>query len=479
VRRETLLAKDLGGEVGEQFPDHLQWQDMSFKLSYQFEPGKVADGVSVTVPVGLLNRTPRFLFDWLVPGLLREKCIAMVRALPKAKRRQLVPVPDFVDKALSVLSPADVDLGRALAAQLSKAGHLSITPDDWNDTVLDDYYRMNVKVVDAAGKLLEQGRDLKHLIGMFRSDTGHSVSSAKSDSPARTGITRWDFDELPQQWKFRQAGIDIVAYPALVDKGQSVDIELFDYPEQAKIQHRSGVLRLAQLHNATSVKYLTRQLLKGNKYTLVIAAAQLDRTKLLVDLSNAAFVWAMKLDAELPWTQNAFTEMVNLGKGEVVTCANELESTLFNALSALAELRKELVGADSAKYRGTFVDVNDQLAKLLYPGFIQNTPQDWFAQYPRYFKALLNRVQRLGGQPAKDQKNTEMLDPVAARLWQAQHSRPELLAVCADALRYRWMLEEFRVSLFAQSLGTRQAISAKRLDEQWEKVAQWISSNPH
>ncbi|MFT5710079.1 MAG: ATP-dependent helicase HrpA [Halioglobus sp.] len=479
LQRDTLLAKDLGGEVGEQFPDQLQWQDMHFKLSYQFEPGKVADGVSVTVPVGLLNRTPRFLFDWLVPGLLREKCIAMVRALPKAKRRQLVPVPDFVDRALSVVTPSDVDLGRELAAQLSKAGQVSITPEDWNDAALDDYYRMNVKVVDAAGKLLEQGRDLAHLIAMFRSGTGQSVSSAKLDSPARVGITRWDFDQLPQQWQFRQAGIDIVAYPALVDKGQSVDIELFDYPEQAKIQHRQGVLRLAQLHNATSVKYLTRALLKGNKYTLVIAAAQLQRPELLADLVNGAFAWAMGLGGELPWTQDAFSQMVTRGKGEVVTCANELESTLFNALSALAELRKELAGADSAKYRATFADINDQLEKLLCPHFIQHTPQDWFAQYPRYLKALLNRVQRLGGQPAKDQKYSEMLETVAARLWQAQQSRSELLAVCADALRYRWMLEEFRVSLFAQSLGTRQAISAKRLDEQWERVAQWLSSNPH
>jgi ATP-dependent helicase HrpA len=211
----------------------------------------------------------------------------------------------------------------------------------------------------------------------------------------------------------------------------------------------------------------------------VIAAAHLDRPILLADLVNGAFVWAMGLDGELPWTQEAFTQMVTSGKGELVTCANELESTLFNALSALAELRKELAGADSTKYRATFADINDQLAKLLCPGFIQNTPQDWFAQYPRYLKALLNRVQRHGAQPAKDQKNTETLETVAARLWQAQQSRPQLLAVCAEALRYRWMLEEFRVSLFAQSLGTRQAISAKRLDEQWEKVAQWINSNPH
>ncbi|MBE9538736.1 MAG: ATP-dependent RNA helicase HrpA [Proteobacteria bacterium] len=477
--RETLLAKDLGSGLSDQFPNQLEWQDMRFKLSYQFEPGKVADGVSVTVPVALLNRVPRFLFDWLVPGLLREKCIQLIRGLPKAKRKHLVPAPDFVDRALTLLSPHDADLVGELSACLSKLGGIPLATDDWDVAKLDDYYRMNIRVVDAQGKLLEQGRDLAQLISNFRTDTRQSMGSAAGKTPAKAGMKRWDFGDIPREWRFRQAGVDIVSYPGLVDKGACVDIELFDYPSQALLHHRHGLLRLTRLHSATQVKYLGKQMLTGNKFTLVIAGARLDRGQLLTDLIDGAYSWAMKIDSGMPFTEEEFTQMLQTGKGEVIGCANELEKILFNTLGALAELRREIGRLAAGKYAASLEDCNRQLQGLLLDGFVRDTPHDWLAQYPRYMKALVIRIQRLNGQAAKDQKYTELLEAVGSGLWTLQQDRPGLLQICAEARQYRWMMEEFRVSLFAQSLGTRQAISEKRLQEQWLKVSQWVASNPH
>ena len=479
LQREDLLAKELGGGLGEQFPDHLDWHDMRFKLSYQFEPGNVADGVSVTVPVALLNRVPRFLFDWLVPGLLREKCIALLRGLPKVKRKHLVPAPDFVDRALASMSPSDSDLFSELSAQLSRLGGIPLDASDWDTAKLDDYYRMNIRVVDARGKLLEQGRDLAILIANFRTDTRQSMGSATGDTPAKTGISRWNFGDIPREWRFRQAGVGIVAYPGLVDKGNSADIELFDYAPQAQLQHRLGLLRLVRLHSATQVKYLSRQMLKGNKFNLVIAGAQLDKGQLLADLVDGAYVWAMKIDVEMPFTEQAFGQMLERGKGEVISCANELEKNLFNTLDALAELRREIARVGTGKYVLSLEDINKQLQLLLQDGFIRDTPHDWLSQYPRYIKALVVRVQRLSGQAGKDQTYTELLDSVGSGLWQLCEERAGFLQICQEALQYRWMLEEFRVSLFAQSLGTRQAVSQKRLHEQWLKVTRWVEVNPH
>jgi len=476
LESETLLARDPGEELTAQFPDHLDWQDMRFSLSYQFEPGSVADGVSVTVPVALLNRVPRFLFDWLVPGLLREKCIQMVRALPKAKRKHLVPAPDFVDRALSQLSPSDSDLAQALSAQLSQQGGISLEARDWQDEKLDDYYRMNVRVVDAGGKLLDQGRDLAELISQFRGDTRQSIGSAEGDTPAKSGLKRWDFGDVPQQWRFRQAGVDIIAYPGLVDKGHSVDVELFDYPAQALLQHRLGVLRVSELLFSPPLTSRAKQMLKGNKFNLVIAGAQLDRAELLADLVDGSYIWAMQIDSSPPYTGEAFTQMLEQGKSEVITCANELETVLFNTLAGLAELRREIAGI---KPGAALEDCNRQLQRLLQKSFVRDTPHDWLAQYPRYMKALRIRLQRLSGQVARDEKYTALLESAASKLWQLEETRPGLLQVCPEALQYRWMLEEFRVSLFAQSLGTRQAISEKRLQEQWLKVAQWLEQNPH
>ncbi len=479
LQRETLLAKELGSGLEEQFPNHLQWHDMRFKLSYQFEPGNVADGVSVTVPVALLNRVPRYLFDWLVPGLLREKCIAMLRSLPKAKRKYLVPAPDFVDRALAGLSPSDSDLPRELSRRLSSFGSIRLDASDWEMDKLDDYYRMNIRVVDTGGKLLQQGRDLAHLIAQFRCDTRQSMSPATGDTPARAGISRWDFGDVPREWRFRQAGVDIVAYPGLVDQGGSVDIELFDYPAQAQHQHRLGVLRLLRLHSASQVKYLSKQIFKGNKFNLAIAGAHLDRGKLLTDLIDGAFMWAMNIDDERPFSEEKFGQILQRGKGELLTCANELEKILFNTLDALAALRRDIARIDNNKYARSLDDCKRQLRGLLQDGFVRDTPPDWLSQYPRYMKALVMRVQRLSGQLAKDQKYTELLESAGEKLWHLCESRPGLVQSCAAARQYRWMLEEYRVSLFAQSLGTRQAISHRRLEEQWAKVQQWVADNPH
>ncbi|MCB1731644.1 MAG: DUF3418 domain-containing protein, partial [Halieaceae bacterium] len=419
------------------------------------------------------------LFDWLVPGLLREKCIQLVKNLPKDKRKQLVPVPDHVDRALAGLEPADVDLARAMADRFAALGAVRLAPGDWAVHKLDDYYRMNIRVVDADGRLLAQGRDLAQLVERFRDHTRQSLSTRQDDSPAREGIVRWDFEALPAEYRFRQAGVDIVAYPALVDTGAAVDIALCDYPGEARLRHRAGVLRLLRLHSAQQVKYLRKQLLRGNESALVLAAAGLEREALLEDLVDAAFLQAMAVDQGAPRSREAFEQMLERGRGEVVGRATQLETVLLNSLGALAELRRRLAGLEAGRWPDTREDIDSQLQRLLAAGFQRDTPESWLSQYPRYMKALCNRVERLSGQYPKDQGHTALLQELGAPLWEALGKRPGLLLSCSDAMQYRWMLEELRVSLFAQHLGTRQAVSAKRLQEQWRAVAQWLAANPH
>ena len=479
IERETLLARDPGGAVGEQFPDHLDWHDMRLALSYRFEPGKVADGVSVTVPVALLNRVPRFLFDWLVPGLLREKCIQLVKGLPKDKRKRLVPAPDFVDRALAEMPPDDVDLLEALSWRLGQLGGVTLARSDWAPEKLDDFYRMNVRVVDADGRLVAQGRDLGELVERFRSDTRQTVSAGPVDSPAREGITRWDFEALPREWRFRQAGVDIVAWPALVDRGDTVAIELCDYPGDAGIRHRLGVLRLLRLHTAQQVKYLRKQMLRGNAFNLVLAGAGLERGALVEDLIDAAYLQAICPGGELPRSREAFFAALEAGRGAIVARANELESILGNGLRALADARQKLAAMDASAWRDSREDIDGQVRGLLHDGFLRDTPGEWLAQYPRYMKALLTRVERLSGQYPKDQKHTALLQALAQPLAEAMRLRTGLLLLCSPAMHYRWMLEELRVSLFAQNLGTRVAVSEKRLQEQWQSVQQWLQQNPH
>jgi len=476
--REVLLAAEPGADLGAQFPDALEVdEDLALALSYQFEPGGASDGVSVTIPIALLNRAPRHRLAWLVPGLLREKCVALVKGLPKEQRKHLVPVPDHVDQALSNLTPGDTDFLGALAQALSSLGRNKVTREALAQVTLDDYYRMNIRVVDAQGALLAQGRELDALLEEFRDATGAALTPVDQNSPARTGLSRWDFESLPIEWRFRQAGVDIVSYPALADRGATVDITLCDYPAEAAVSHRLGVLKLSRLAAASQVKYLRKEVLRGNASSLLLARAGEDRDRLVEDLIDAAFSQAMQLDASLPYTCESYQKMHTAGLAEVVPTAAQLEQNLNSVLEDLGRIRSLRPELPKA-FAQSAADIDVQLERLLPCGFMRDTPALWLAQYPRYCKALVHRIERMAGQHAKDVQYTAMLAQLEEPLFEALLERPLLLFRCEEALRYRWLLEEFRVSLFAQQLRTREAVSQKRLQQLWASVAVWMTNNP-
>ena len=475
--RQHLLLRELDEELGNQFPDHLDWEDVSLELHYHFEPGHAEDGVSVTIPVGLLNRVPRYRFDWLVPGLLREKCVALVKALPKHLRKQLVPVPDHVDRALAAIAPADVPLSDALGAALAQQSGVRVAPGDWPVDTLDDYYRMNFRIVDADGTLLRQGRDLTHLIEAFRDQTRESLGGEEAAAALPSGLTRWDLEDLPVSWRTRQAGVEIESYPALVDQQDCVDVALFDYPFQAAQSHRRGLLRLFRLQCAQQVRYLRKNLLRGNQPQLLLAGASLERGPLLDDLIDAVFIAAMGLDGDsLPRSADTFHTALQKGKGELVTIGNEYEKLLLTSLDSLVSVYQRVSRlGDSHPARD---DIGGQLEALLAPGFLAATPHQWFAHYPRYLKALDYRIERLEAQPDKDRRHRESLAGLTAQLTDNLASHPDELFRCPPLVQYRWMLEELRVSFFAQALGTSQPVSVKRLEQQWQAVVEWQRANP-
>ncbi|NQX88971.1 MAG: ATP-dependent RNA helicase HrpA [Halioglobus sp.] len=478
MRREEITAHDPGAGVCQQFPDVLVWDGMRLPLSYRFEPGQVADGVSITLPVALLNRAPRHLFDWLVPGLLREKCIQLVKSLPKEKRKHIVPVPDYVDRALQHLEPDDVDLLDCLSQRLSELGGISLRRDDWSLHKLHDYYHMNIRVVDAQGSLMEQGRNLEALVKRFRNDTRQSMSADKRQSPAREGILRWDLGDLPSEWRFRQAHSEIVTYPALVDRGDAVAIELYDYPNTAQISHRLGVLRLLRIGGVQQVRYLRKQLLRGNEHSLLLAGAGFDRSQRLEDLVDAAYLQTVLSGAKLPRTESDFRRLEKLGRERVIQRAHALEEILCRIMGPLIEVRQKLNACTAGPWSDSVNDINMQLSALFGNSFLRDTPSEWIDQYPRYMVALKNRLARLTGQYRKDQKNTGLLAELTRPLRILLQQREGLLALSEEAQTYRWMLEEFRVSLFAQNLGTQRAVSPKRLLEQWQLVEAWLEKNP-
>lgn len=467
--RELLVANDPGAAVADLFPDHIEWEGVAYPLSYEFDPGGERDGVSVTVPVALMNRVPRHRFDWLVPGLLREKCIALLRALPKATRKHFVPAPDVVDALLHRLAPDNVPLRESLAQALGYRGGVRVAATDWPEDCLEAFYSANIKVVDERGAVLGQGRDLAALVARFRHQTAAEVSATGDKGPRQSGLLHWDFGDLPAQWRFTQSGMEIVAHTALVDRGHSVSIETFDYAGEAWLVHRLGLARLLRLHLSRPVKQLRKQLLGGNENQLIIAAAGWEREILVDELITAVVLSASGLWASDCRSEVAFTSALSLADQRLVSVAREMEQAIVNTLRPLALLRPRLTRAVQT-WPAAVSDMNLQIKDLLRPGFLIETPPATLSQFPRYMKAISVRLERVAAQPNKDEQCQALLEKLCDPLQTARSRHSGLLLRCSEATQYWLMLQEFRVSLFAQHLGTSLPVSEKRLDRQWQSV---------
>lgn len=477
LKRDQVLTRDPDAELTEQFPSTLTWAGVGYKLSYQFEPGKANDGVSVTVPLPLLNRAPRYRFDWLIPGLLREKCIALIKGLPKPLRKQLVPVPDVVDTLLEHITPDDRDLCAALSDVLKRQRNITVPVGEWGEERLEDFYRMNIRVVDERGKLLAQDRNMAHLVEQFRDDNQSAQASKSGMGFEQRPVSDWDFGVLPREWKSRAAGMEVLAYPALVVDKDQVSLTLLDYSGDAELAHRKGFATLALKRSSQTSKYLKKQLLSTNEAALALAGCGVDRSALVHEMIMTAFILTLE-DAPAPRSDEEFEKCLANARTTWVPQALELERALVNFLLPVAQALNKLKAYPKAQFQDSRTDIQQQVQALLNTERLFHTPGRWLEYYPRYGKALLHRVERLSGQYAKDQKGMAMLAPFAAQLKEAREQRVGLEALCSEAQELFWMLEEFRISLFAQQLGTKIPVSSKRLEQQWSKVAAWMQENP-
>ncbi|MDA9837216.1 ATP-dependent RNA helicase HrpA [Luminiphilus sp.] len=477
MKREQVLTRDPGGEVEAQFPKTLDSKGVSFQLVYQFEPGGQQDGVSVIIPRALLNRAPRYLFEWLVPGLLRDKLIALIKALPKALRKQLVPAPDVADALLERLITNDEPLSQALSREIKVLRGVSVSLRDWEQVALEPFYQMNIRVVDDRKKVLAEGRDLKTLVAQFRTESPVEVVTTRNNLE-RVNVTRWDFQTLPTEWRGKSAGTEVLAYPAVIKEGSGqLAIRLLDYPSEADRQHRLGVAGLLLQSDLKTAKYLKKQLFVDNAATLSLAGARLEREP-LIDALIEGGLWRLLEGRALPRSPEQFAEAQRVVTAQWVPHVLEMGNHLMVAVKTAAQASATLARYKVSEYAASRADMTAQLQALFEAKRLVETPTQYLSYYPRYLKALLNRAERLSAQGSKDEKSMAMLALQLERLAKGRRDYPGLEVLSPEAVQFRWMLEEFRVSLFAQQLGTKLPVSAKRLDQQWQSVEQWMTNNP-
>ncbi|MFL9584540.1 ATP-dependent RNA helicase HrpA [Stenotrophomonas sp. AB1(2024)] len=445
------------GSDAERYPKYLPLGDARLALHYRFEPGSEEDGVSLDVPLHLLNALDPARLSWLAPGFVADKASALIRSLPKAMRRNYVPAPDFGRAFAEAFSaPSADDLRGELARFLSRATGAQVSATDFDESALDPHLRMNLRLHDAQGKLLAASRDLEALRARFGEQAGDAFAARAGRALAAEGLRDFPAAPIPLQVP-GEAGVP--AYPALVDAGESASLRIFADRNEALEQHPRGVRRLLDIALADKAKQARKQLPVPPKTGLLYASIE-SQERLRGDLVDAAMNAVLAEGLGEIRDPAAFAKRRDAAGRELFGEAMARLKLAENILAHVAELKPLLEAPLMGWARGNLDDLEQQLASLVHPGFLRETPADALAQYPRYLRAMILRSERAKRDPPRDQARMLELRPFLEALEEAQarglRERPQWQAL-------RWDLEELRVSLFAQELGARTGISAKKL----------------
>ncbi|MCU7874883.1 MAG: ATP-dependent RNA helicase HrpA [Candidatus Thiodiazotropha sp. (ex Lucinoma borealis)] len=477
--READLIREASLRVSsEQFPDKLDINGMQLPLEYNFEPGNAADGITLIVPQDVLNQITEARLQWLVPGLLRERVISLIRGLPKTLRRSFVPVPDYADAFLADLQPSDRPLVQVLGEKLKQLSGIHIPEDAWVESEISNHLRLRLRVVDQTGESLEQGRDL---VGMKRRHATQAQAEHRHlNSPEleRSGLKSWDFDRLPKQLSIEQGGIVLQGYPALVDEGESVAIRLLDEKINATRAHKRGVRRLLMLKIPREIRYLRKNLPQLDRlrllYAKVPAAAEgfcLEQHSNLED-ELISLIFDQTFLNHLPEIREASSFEARLAshRGQLIEQGNKVCTQLKEILEIYHLSRKALSSITQVNWMNAVMDMQSQVDRLVYQGFLQQVPEQRLKDYPRYLQGILKRAGKLVHAAARDQQRMREMAELLQKWQQWENQCRQNGRIDERIEEIRWALEELRISLFAQELGTAYPVSIKRLEKRYKEM---------
>ena len=472
MSRAGLMLRTPEEIDARRFPDALRVGGNRLALLYRFEPGEADDGLTLLVPDVLLERLDADRLAWLVPGWRLEKVVTVLRELPKGQRKQLVPVPEHARQALeelAVTETEDVDAWPgfygALAPWIARRTATALTAAELAQLPLPPHLRLNIRVVDANDAVLAEGRDLP---GLKRALRARGSLPAFGATDAQSAHRQWDFGEVPETRAIERNGLQLVVYPTLRDLGQAVAPAEARDATGAHALLRGAVTRLALLALGQQARFWGKRLIEERE--LILASAALGLPGSLADLVVQrifADCFAPQ-DASLPRTREAFEQMLQRRRSQLETTGERIIATLRTVCIEARQVRAALSGLRTSA-REAATDLDAQLAQLLAPQFITATPDPWFGYLPRYLKAAARRVARLPADTRRDAQLTARIAPFVAA-WQALRVAQPEDAQRPQLERLRWMIEELRVSLFAQELRTAVPVSERRLTEQLEQA---------
>jgi ATP-dependent helicase HrpA len=518
LNRDDLMRHEAAGITTDLFPKKMMAAGLEMQLSYHFEPGTPRDGVTLTVPLYALNQLSRERCEWLVPGMLKEKVHLLLKTLPQKQRRHLVPLPDYAAKFCERTEFARGDLIDAIIADIRKQITISVLTSDFKPEQLPAHHFMNFKVVDEHGRQLDMGRNLATLQAEYGLQArqsfqrmaeggntpasaaqlaqlaggggsapvkpkhgGIAADAARSTSPARapaaaptapaggaapqhTNITTWSFGELPELLEITQGKLSLIGFPALVDKGTHCDLEVFDDPNVAARTHRIGLRRLFMLQMRDQIKFVEKSI--PNLQQMGMQFMSMGTQEELRDQIIAKAIDIACLQDPLPTDEASFIKRKDEGKSRIVLLVNEIARLVSQVLTEYHGLPKRLQGINQQVAQ----DMQQQLQGLVHKRFLIENEFSQLSHFPRYLKAMNVRLEKLRADAARDAKAMAEWNQAAAPYQRLMRDKSAGKNTDPKLVEYRWMLEELRVSLFAQELRTPMPVSVKRLMKVWESM---------
>jgi ATP-dependent helicase HrpA len=475
LARDDLMRHEAGGVTTELFPRQTEMRGVSMALGYHFEPGSPRDGVTLTVPLFALNQVDAPRCEWLVPGMLKEKSHLLLKSLPQKLRRHCVPLPEYAAGFVERQGGRqEQSLIEALIADLRSERGLACQAADFKLEALPAHLSMNFKIIDEHGRQLAMGRNLAHLraeLGVLAQLQFQALAEKDSAvAPAlHEEITDWDFGALPELLEVRKGGQAMLGYPALVDRLTSCAIEVFDDPAEAAARHREGLSRLFRLQLREQIKYLDKSLaslqpVQMQAGTVPALAAVLPDFETMKEQVIAAALERCGLAEPLPTDRASFVARKDEARGKLSLIAQEIARLLATIVQTAATLPRKLAAAK--QFAAAVTDIEQQLVRLFSRQFIVATPPAQLAHYSRYLQAMAARIDKLKADPTRDTARMNEVHALQTPWSREVASRKGVTDPRLD--EFRWLLEELRVSLFAQELRTPMPVSSKRLQKVWQ-----------
>lgn len=469
MREEDLMPHAPENITHERFPAILTLEGVEYALDYVFDPGSPEDGVTISIPVASIHNVREWHLDWLVPGLLEEKLNYVIKSLPKGLRRLFVPVPDTVKACLAQMKPWSEPFYPALARWLSERGGERFSSDVFRNDQLPPHLTMRIRVIDDHGAEMATSRVLPELQARFADMARNIFDRFAGNNWQEDNILAWDFGDIPERISIERNGMTVFGYPALVDREDSVGVRLFDNREEADYAHHQGVRRMCALHAPSETRYLQKKLLTDKSHAMH-AMPFGGRAAMIEDIILSTMD-RLFLQGKPPLRdQHVFENRLRDYTGHICMVGTETGQVVGQILSLAYPIALALEKSASPAHAQGCDEVRAHLQRLVYPGYVGKTPPDVLTHLPRYVRAVALRLERLQFDPYKDRKKAARLTPFLERYLLQEAVNNTLGRHDPELETYRWMLEEFFVSLFAQELGTNGPISEKRLNEQWQLV---------